>query len=59
MIVDVKFKEAGHTLIKNVYDICQLPDKPTEVILHCAGDKCRHTYDLKGIEQITIKFTND
>lgn len=59
MLVDVKLKEAGRVLIENVYDICQLPDKPAEVILHCAGDIHRHSYEVKDIEYINIKFTDD
>lgn len=58
MLVEVKFKDNSHILIKNVYDVCQLPDKPKEVIFHSAGDRYRHAYDVKGIETLTIKFTD-
>lgn len=60
MLVDIKFKEAGRYPIENVYDICQLPDKPTEVLFHSNNDVwSRHSYDVKDIEHITIKFTDD
>ena len=60
MLVDVKLKEAGRILIENVYDICQLPDKQTEVLFHSSNDIwSRYSYDVKDIEHITIRFTND
>ena len=59
MLVDVKIKEGGHILIENVYDICQLPDKAEKVIFHCAGDRYRHSYEVKDIEYINVKFTDD